>query len=146
MLSPLCRNLFPIFPHFLLHAMFFFLLQMHLFSLCFQFCEFPLLSKCYLETYFFWSCICTVSKWEECGFGLNKIGSRLQGNRRWQPVVLVEEVLFYLLILAVIFANNIALLYSHRKDVWYFYQKNCRRSKMMLYKVQRQEIYIKNIA
>ena len=78
----------------------------------------------YLEIYFFWTCICTVSKWEECGFGLNKIGSRLEGNWRWQPVVLVEEELHYLSILTVIYPKDIVLLYNHRKDVWYFHQKN----------------------
>ena len=91
---------------------------------------FLLISKCYLEIYFFWTCICTVSKWEECDFGLNKIASRLQENRRWQPMVLVEEELYYLSISAVIFSLDIVLLYNYRKDVWYFHQKNCRRSKM----------------
>ena len=103
--------------------------------------NFPLTIKCYLKIYFFWTCWCTVSKWGECGFGLNKIGSRLQGNRRWQPVVLVEEELYYLSISAVIFSKHIWILYNHRKDVRYFHQKNCRRNKMMLQKAQRQKVF-----
>ena len=95
--------------------------------------------KCYLEIYVFWTCICTVLKWKECGFESNDIGSRLQGNRRWQPVVSMEE-LYFLSTLAVIFSQDIVLLYNHRKDVWYFHQKNCRRSKIM-YKVQRQRYF-----
>ena len=54
-------------------------------------------------------------EWEECGFGLSKIGNRLQGNRRWQPVALVEEELYHLSISTVIFSKVIVLLYSHRK-------------------------------
>ena len=36
-------------------------------------------------------------------FGLNKIGCRLQGNRRWQTVVLLEEELYHLSILTAFF-------------------------------------------
>ena len=108
----------------------FFLYRCCLF-LCFEFCQFPLIGKCYLEIYFLWTCICTVSKWEECGFGLNKIGSLLPGNRMWQPVILVEEALYYLSILTVIFSKDILLLYNYRKDLWYFHQRNWKRSKIM---------------
>ena len=51
-------------------------------------------------------CTCTVSKWKECGFGLNKISSQLQGNRRWQPMVLLEEELHYLSISTVTFPKT----------------------------------------
>ena len=95
--------------------------------------------KCYLEIYVFWICMCTVLNLKKCGFESNDIGSWLQGNRRWQPVVSMEE-LYFLSTLAVIFSQDIVLLYNHRKDVWYFHQKNCRRSKMM-YKVQRQRFF-----
>ena len=95
--------------------------------------------KCYLEIYVFWTCMCTVLNLKKCGFESNDIGSRLQGNRRWQPVVSMEE-LYFLSTLAVIFSQDIELLYNHRKDVWYFHQKNCRRSKMM-YKVRRQRFF-----
>ena len=49
-------------------------------------------------------------------FALGKLGNRLQGNRRWQPVVLLEEELYHLSISTVIFSEDIVLLYNHRKD------------------------------
>ena len=85
-----------------------------------------------LRIFFFYICIRTVSKWEECDLELSKIGSRVQGNRRWQLVVLLEKELNHFSSSTVIFSKYIVLLYNHRKDVWYFYQKNCRRSTMML--------------
>ena len=60
--------------------------------------------------------MCTVLNLKKCGFESNDIGSRLQGNRRWQPVVSMEE-LYFLSTLAVIFSQDIVLLYNHRKDV-----------------------------
>ena len=38
------------------------------------------------------------------------------------------------------FFPRYCVIINHRKDVWYFHQKNCRRSKMM-YKVQRQRFF-----
>ena len=35
-----------------------------------------------LRNLFFSTCVCTVSKREQCGFGLNKFGRRLEENRR----------------------------------------------------------------
>ena len=80
-------------------------------------------------------------KKSKIGSRLSKIDSRFQGNRRWQPVVLAEEELNHLSISPVIFSKDIVLLYNHIKDVWYFHQKNCRRSKMMLWKVQSQNVF-----
>ena len=61
------------------------------------------MSKCYLEIYFLENSFLDlqVLKLEECGLGLNKIGSRLQGNRRYESGVSVEKELCYLSIPAV---------------------------------------------
>ena len=50
------------------------------------------MSKCYLEIHFLENSFLDlqVLKLEECGLGLNKIGSRLQGNHRYESVVSVE--------------------------------------------------------
>ena len=76
-----------------------------------------------LKNFIFSGLVYVVSKSEERGFGLSKISSRLKENRRWQPVVLVEEELNHLSISTVIFSKDIVLLHNHRKDVWYFHQK-----------------------
>ena len=70
-----------------------------------------------LKNFIFSGLVYVVSKSEECGFGLSKISSRLKENRRWQPVVLVEEELNHLSISTVIFSKDIVLLHNHRKDV-----------------------------
>ena len=51
-------------------------------------------------------------------FEIRRMWFWIQGNRRWQPVVLVEEELYHLSISTVIFSEDIVLLlYNHRNDV-----------------------------